>query len=108
MENYNESIEKMKSLARRYHSDPEFRSRMDANPAATLRGEGYEHALPKEARVRLHHDDARTLHIVFPPGPIPRIAEDDEGLGGISGGYCYCSDCVGPGYRSSCDACMSP
>lgn len=88
MRDHCEIIRKMEGLARRYHSDAGFRARMDADPAATLRGQGYDRMLPKKTSVSLHVDDEKTMHIVFPPRPIPGSVMKDENLAGLSGGYC--------------------
>lgn len=91
MKDHCEIIQKMEGLARRYRSDAGFRTRMDADPRATLRDEGCG-ALPEGASVRLHIDDEKTMHIVFPPRPVRGSAMEDESLVGLSGGYC--ANCV--------------
>jgi len=96
MKDYREMTRKTESVARRYHSDADFRARMDANPRATLRDEGYR-VLPEGAPVRLHIDDEKTMHIVFPPRPARDSALGDESLVGLSGGYCANCVCFGSG-----------
>jgi len=96
MKDYREMTRKTESVARRYHSDADFRARMDADPRATLRDEGCG-ALPEGAAVSLHLDDEKTMHIVFPPRPVRGSAMEDESLVGLSGGYCANCVCFGVG-----------
>jgi len=96
MSGQGEIVRKAESLARRYHSDADFRARMDADPGATLRGEGCS-VLPDGAAVSLHVDDEKTMHIVFPPRPARGSAMGDESLVGLSGGYCANCVCFGSG-----------
>ena len=52
-------------LVAKYYGDPEFRARMDADPAGTLRAEGFE--IPAGAQVRIVTDSRQTVNIVLPP-----------------------------------------
>ena len=52
-------------FAARYHGDAEFRSRVDADPAAALRAQGL--AIPDDVAVKLVPSDGNVVHIVLPP-----------------------------------------
>ena len=48
----------------RYYGDPDFKARMDADPAAVLRAEGLD--VPEGARVELLFNTDELVHIVLP------------------------------------------
>ena len=48
----------------RYYSDPDFRAKVDADPAATLKAEGFN--FPGGARVKLLFNTESLMHIVLP------------------------------------------
>ena len=48
----------------KYWGDPEFKARVDADPAAALRAEGFE--VPEGAEVELLESTGNKLHIVLP------------------------------------------
>ncbi len=54
-------------LVAKYYGDPEFRARMDADPAGTLKAEGFE--IPEGAEVRIVVDSGNAVNIVLPPSP---------------------------------------
>ncbi len=57
-------------LVARYYGDPEFRARMDRDPAAVMKAEGFD--VPEDATIRLLFDRADLMNIVLPaPGPDP-------------------------------------
>ncbi|MDD9805634.1 MAG: hypothetical protein OXU44_01575 [Gammaproteobacteria bacterium] len=86
---HNEINKGIKSLAKRYRSDSAFRAKVDADPAAALRSEGCADIVPKGFEVNLHLNDAKTLHVVFPPAPsVFKGAMGDEALDEVAGGIC--------------------
>ena len=52
-------------LVARFYGDPEFRARMEADPAAALRAEGFD--IPDGAEVRIVSDSVQAVNIVLPP-----------------------------------------
>lgn len=52
------------NIVARYYGDPEFKARMDANPAEVLREENME--IPEGVSVKLLFNTDNTLHIVLP------------------------------------------
>jgi len=90
MYDHNQINKSIKSLAKRYRSDSDFRAKVDADPAAALRSEGCAGIVPEGFAVNLHLNDANTLHVVFPPAPrvIESGAMGDEALDEVAGGIC--------------------
>jgi len=86
-----EWMDNVHKLVRRYHSDAGFKAEMDSDPIGVLQREGFGDTLPDTAlipagaSVRLHTDDATTMHVVLPPVSCLEAA-DDEVLAHISGG----------------------
>ncbi|MDD9806990.1 MAG: hypothetical protein OXU34_01765 [Gammaproteobacteria bacterium] len=85
---YNEINKSIKSLAKRYRSDSAFKAKVDADPAAALRSEGCGDLAPEGYSVKLHLNDEKTMHIVF-PGAIKSTSDEDLNTvaGGRWGGY---------------------
>ena len=54
----------------RYYSDPDFRAKVDADPAATLKAEGF--SFPGGARVKLLFNTESVMHIVLPHPTKPK------------------------------------
>ena len=52
-------------LVAKFYGDPEFRARMEADPAGALRAEGFE--IPEGAEVRIVTDSTHVLNLVLPP-----------------------------------------
>ena len=52
-------------LVAKFYGDPEFRARMEADPAGALRAEGFE--IPDGAEVRIVTDSTHVLNLVLPP-----------------------------------------
>lgn len=52
------------SIVSRYYGDPDFKARMDADPAGVLREAGID--IPKDVDVKLLFNTDDTLHIVLP------------------------------------------
>jgi len=52
-------------LVAKFYGDPEFRARMEADPAGTLRAEGFE--IPEGAEVRIVTDSTDVVNLVLPP-----------------------------------------
>ena len=48
----------------KYYGDPDFKARMDADPAAVLKAEGVE--IPGGAKVKLLFNTESLLHVVLP------------------------------------------
>ncbi len=95
MEDHNAIVEKVKEFTRQYQSDAKFKAQVDADPAAALRSKGCGNILPKAGSVKVHHDDAKTIHIVFPSVSVISEASD-EALDQVSGGDCaYTSTAAG-------------
>lgn len=65
-----------------WERDPEYRTRMEANPREVLTEQGVE--VPKSLDVRVVANDADTMHFVFPPDPNEALS--DEELSSVSGG----------------------
>lgn len=69
-------------------SDPEFRARLRAEPAAALAGQGI--AVASGIDFRLVENSERVYHVVLPPNPKARLS--DSSLSGVAGGSSV--DCV--------------
>lgn len=78
-------------------SDPEFRAKLRAEPAAVLAERGI--AVAPGVDFRLVENSARVYHVVLPPNPNARLA--DSSLSGVAGGSsvdcagCLIFDCIG-------------
>ena len=48
----------------KYYGDPDFRAKMDADPARVLKAEGFE--VPEDVTIRLLFNTDDVLHIVLP------------------------------------------
>ena len=70
-------------------SDPGFRAKLRAEPAAALAERGI--AVAPGIDFRLAENSAAVYHVVLPPDPNVRLS--DRGLGGVAGGST--ADCVG-------------
>lgn len=74
----------MEAFVDAWRRDPEFRAHVEADPKAELAERGVP-VPPGE--VRLAVDTADTRHVVFPPDPNGKIA--DEQLSAVAGGLSY-------------------
>lgn len=54
-------------IVTRYYGDPDFKAKMDADPARVLKDEGLD--IPEGATVKLLFNTDRLLHIVLPAPP---------------------------------------
>ena len=70
-------------LGQAWREDPDFRARLEADPAAAAAEQGLE--LPAGIReVRVAENTPETFHVIFPPSPNRNLS--DEALGQVSGG----------------------
>ena len=83
MKKFHDVLKSMRDVALQYSADAEFKARVDDDPVAVLREKGIDIASPKGGAVRLHVNDEKTMHIVFPPAP-GQIG--DAKLGRVAGG----------------------
>ena len=51
-------------IVAKYYGDPDFKAKVDADPTAVLRAEGFE--FPEGARVKLLFNTENLMHIVLP------------------------------------------
>lgn len=81
-------MENAKNMARvvaKAWTDPEYKKRLLTNPAKVLKAEGVK--TPKGAKVHLHENTAKEVHIVLPKRPAEPLAEDE--LNQRAGGQGY-------------------
>ena len=76
---------KMAELCR---TDPDFRAKLRAEPAAVLAEQGV--AVASGIDLRLVENSDRVYHVVLPPNPSSRLS--DSSLSGVAGGSS--ADCV--------------
>jgi hypothetical protein len=69
-------------LAARAWSDPAFKARLLAEPAAALAEQGI--AMPPGVELRVHENDAAVVHLTLPPAPGEELS--DEQLDAVAGG----------------------
>ena len=69
-------------LVARTWSDPAFKARLLAAPAAALAEQGIE--LPPGVEVRVHENSAALVHLALPPKPAEELS--DEQLDAVAGG----------------------
>ena len=70
-------------LGQAWRADPDFRARLEADPAAAAAERGLE--LPAGIReVRVAENTPETFHVIFPPSPNQNLT--DEALRQVSGG----------------------
>ena len=78
-----EAINAWAPLERAWRADPDFRARLEADPAAAAAEQGLE--LSAGIReVRVAENTPETFHVIFPPSPNRNLS--DEALGQVSGG----------------------
>ena len=75
------SRELFERFSDRWHSDPEFRAQVEADPKAALAAGGL--VVPAEEAV-VAVDTEDTMHLVFPPNP--NADRSDDELLGVAGG----------------------
>ena len=81
-EAYRRSIGAFHDLASRYHSDADYRRRVEADPVATFRENGIE--LPRGVEIRVTANTDDKLHVVLPPDPNTELG--DEAITAVAGG----------------------
>ncbi len=69
-----EDVEKRRQLytdvVAKYYGDPDFKAKMDADPAGVLRAEGF--SIPEGVEVKLAFNTPKRFHILLPaPGAYP-------------------------------------
>ena len=74
--------------------DPAFKAQLIANPAATLKAEGFE--APAGVTVTVVENTDQHFHLVLPPAPTDEIS--DEALESVAGGRGI-RFCAMPSYR---------
>ena len=77
-----ERVDWIHDLSNKYHSDPEFRKRLDEKPLESLEEVGFELIPGVDVQVAADTRDLR--HLVFPPDPNVELA--DEALGAVAAG----------------------
>ena len=82
-------MDRFLAMVDRCRSDPEFRARLRAAPAAALAEQGI--AAAPGVDFRLVENSDRVYHVVLPPNPNTRLS--DSSLSGIAGGSSV--DCAG-------------
>ena len=81
------SRELIERLSDRWHSDPEFRAQVEADPKAALAAGGL--SVPAEEAV-VAVDTEDTVHLVFPPNPNADLSDDElAAMAGGSTGYAW-------------------
>ena len=99
---YARNIGPFRELAERYHDDPGFRRRAEADPVAAFRENGIE--LPGNAEIRIKVNTDDKLYILMPPDP--NLTLRDEGLEMLSGGSRGLgNECVGTLGSVGCLSC---
>jgi hypothetical protein len=69
-------------------SDPAFKARLIADPAATAKE--YDIHIPAGLQVKIHEDSDSVRHIVLPPRPSSQDLSDEQ-LEQVAGGACTAS-----------------
>jgi hypothetical protein len=92
-----EMNKKMGQIFARAWSDADFKARLLANPAETLRAAGIE--LPAGVKVKAVENTDEQFYLVIPQKPDDL---SEEQLDHVAGGYCS-----GSGYCSNCYCCIA-
>jgi hypothetical protein len=71
-------------------SDESFKQRLLANPAATLKAEGFE--MPAGVEVRVLENSEKAFYLVLPPKPATGELSDED-LENVAAGACYSFTC---------------
>ena len=91
--NCDEMNKKMGQVIAKAWADADFKAKLIANPAATLKAEGIQ--LPKGLKVNVVENTAEQFHLVIPPNP-KKLSEDDppnpkklseDDLNKVAGGF---------------------
>jgi len=77
-------------LVARAWSDPAFKARLLANPAAVLRAEGVN--LPAGVSVHVLENTGEVINLVLPLKPVPADLSEEE-LQAVTAGNCGVSNC---------------
>ena len=93
--NPEEQGKKMSQLVAKCWSDENFKRKLLADPAQTLRAEGLE--LPTGLTIKAVENDDKVFHVVIPAKPTDL---SDEDLDRVSGGEVPCDQCIS--YRCFC------
>ena len=70
--------------------DPAFKAALIANPAATLKAEGFN--MPAGMTISVVENTDKNVHLVLPPIPTDELS--DEALDGVAGGRRACNWCA--------------
>ena len=73
----------MEKLISKAEEDVDFRRSLLANPGSALK-EAFDIELPRDFKLEIHEDDARTAHLVLPAS----AALTDKQLQQAAGGFC--------------------
>ena len=75
-------MNQFRALVQRYHTDPDYRRQVEADPVAAFREQGME--LPSDIAVRVLANTDDTFYVVLPPNPNADLG--DEMLVSVAGG----------------------
>ena len=101
-----------REAVRRYHDDPDYRRRVDADPVGTFRESGvnFLDGVPDSVEIQVRANTDETLYVVVPSDP--NFDLTDENLSPLSGGLqstgAIICMCIGLECASCCPACMWP
>ena len=77
-----QQMNQFRALVQRYHTDPDYRRQVEADPVAAFREQGME--LPNDIEVRVLANTDDTRYVIMPPDPHTDLG--DETLTTVGGG----------------------
>ena len=83
-EEYEQNIGPLREMIKHYHADPDYRSRVEADPIAILREMGINAELQDDIEVRVTANTDDVLYVVMPRDPNADLS--DEMLDVVAGG----------------------
>jgi len=86
--NQEEQNKQMGQLIAKCWADEDFKAKLLADPAATLKAEGVE--LPEGLTIKAVENTDKVFHLVIPATPT-ELSEED--LDNVAGGQCGCATC---------------